>query len=528
MANNSLDKTLKEAEKKSQKLEQERARRQRAQSIVSGQPFVNGFRIMDDVAEVVLKALTDHCTNQESGNVSYTLDIFPQSIAKSVSLEIEKLVQYGVVASYIPWPNGGIVTLLPSAFTYFGKKAEALGKTESETDNVNQVIFISHRSTDQAVADMLRDYLVGAGIPNDCIFCSSLPGNDVRHIISREVKEKIATSVINIAILSKEYYESAYCVNEAGIIWLHEQTPAVVIGLPEINHTNMQGFLNNDYKLRRLDNANDISEIYDIVQRTLHSSQVSFSVMTAASQKLIQRYTEHLSNRVATTPTAESINVSVDELTTDDERVVMYYILTKKIRRIKKCDIYAWMTQSEIYNINVDNALDLLASLGAGSYESGVLEMDINVFRKYTASADEFVRSLEPTVEEYRILGKDRFVELWDTGVFTDADKLFVAYIIQSRISTLGDGWQTDGQVKQIQQWEERSCLDGTLSGAYSACLNQFIGNNFVYESAWTDHGNVKEHTICPSLKSFLLDGKFPYWEDLESVIEEHNNRLPF
>lgn len=390
------------------------------------------------------------------------------------------------------------------------------------------VIFISHRTVDGPLADMLRDYLVGAGIPNEYIFCSSLPGNDVKHIISREVKEKIAYSTINIAILSKDYYESAYCVNEAGIIWLHDQTPAIIIGLPEVTPSNMQGFLNNDYKLRRLDNATDISEIYDTVHNVIHVNQVSFSVITAASQKLIRRYTDYLSARVVAAPSAAPTTVSINDITTDDERVILYYILTKKVRRVRKTDIYEWMTQNEIYNVNVDNALDLLASLGTGRYENGTLDMDINAFRKYTASADNFMLALEPTVEKYKNFAKDRFMEMWDAEVFSDADKLFIAYIIQFRVVKLGDGWQTEGQIKLIRQWEEKFWLDETLSSCYSACLNLFAENRLIYESAWTDHGNVKEHTLCPSLKSILFDTNFPHWNELESVMEVHNNRLPF
>lgn len=129
--------------------------------------------------------------------------------------------------------------------------------------HMTPIIFISHRSIDAEIADMLKDYLVATGIPNNYIFCSSLPGNDVNSVISREIKEKIANSSVNIAILSSSYYESAYCTNEEGIIWLQDpEIPAVVIGLPEINHTNMHGFLNGDYKLRRLDDLGDISAIY--------------------------------------------------------------------------------------------------------------------------------------------------------------------------------------------------------------------------------------------------------------------------
>lgn len=52
----------------------------------------------------------------------------------------------------------------------------------------NSIIFISHRSTDKAIADMLVDFFVGTGIPKRSVFCSSLPGNNINERISDEVK----------------------------------------------------------------------------------------------------------------------------------------------------------------------------------------------------------------------------------------------------------------------------------------------------------------------------------------------------
>ena len=186
------------------------------------------------------------------------------------------------------------------------------------------------------------------------------------------------------------------------------------------------------------------------------------------------------------------------------------------------------MEQNEIYDINVDNALDLLSSLGTGRYENGTLELDINVFRKYTASANDILPKLETTVDRYKILSKNRFVELWDAGALSDIDKLFAGYIIQFRVTTLGDAWQMDSQIKHIQQWEEKYSLDDSLSSSYSRCLSLFVDNRLIYESNWTDHGNVKEHTICPSLKSYLFDSSFPYADEIASIMETHTYQLPF
>ena len=159
-------------------------------------------------------------------------------------------------------------------------------------------IFISHRSTDKDVADMLKDFLVASGIPNDKIFCSSLPGNDVKTRISTEVKKRLQESIVNILILSKDYYESAYCLNEAGIAWyLEEEVDSIAVCLPEINEDNMWGFFNGENKVRRLDNENDVAAIYDLIRSRLNTTTVEFSVVTREKQKLAKRYSQHISQR---------------------------------------------------------------------------------------------------------------------------------------------------------------------------------------------------------------------------------------
>lgn len=396
---------------------------------------------------------------------------------------------------------------------------------------MSPIIFISHRTQDATVAEMLRDYLVATGISNEFIFCSSLPGNDVKSAIPREVKEKIAYSTVNIVILSHGYYESAYCLNEAGIIWLQEpQTPAIVVGLPEISPDNMLGFLNNNYILRRLDDANDLSAIYDTVRDAVGATQVSLSVATAASQTLIRRYTEYLkAEAVPAAPTIQPIisTVILSDITTDDERVVLYYILEKKVRCIKKPDVLDWINKNEVHNINVENALDLLASRGKGTYENEKLSMDVEVFSKYTAKSEETISLLKPTVEKYQKLSSKRFVDLWEAGIFSNEDKLFIAYIIQNNVTALGARWMAEREKNYIQQWVSNNCLDSSIASKYYEHLQQFIDYQLVYEIDWTNYKNARAYTLYPSLKSLLFGKDFPYTHELEIVVDEYK-KLPF
>ena len=132
------------------------------------------------------------------------------------------------------------VTINNCARTY----SEQLKEYEAEREQTNlnisnhSKIFISHRSTDAPIADALFDFFIATGIQREKIFCSSLPGNDVKEKISVEVKETMKNSCLNIAVLSNDYYKSAYCLNEAGILWFQD-VPVIPIALPEIQPTDM-------------------------------------------------------------------------------------------------------------------------------------------------------------------------------------------------------------------------------------------------------------------------------------------------
>lgn len=185
-----------------------------------------------------------------------------------------------------------------------------------EEKDIRTEIFISHRSTDALFAEMIKDFLVATGIPNDRIFCSSLPANDVDEQISREIKIHLKNAIINILILSRDYYESPYCLNEAGVAWYLDEVLAIPIGLPEIDHKGMIGFLNGDYKLRRLDNDCDISYLYDQAQGRLNTTMVKHSVITQETLKLKEKYKKHIESRENSTP-SDSVEI---EASWDGER----------------------------------------------------------------------------------------------------------------------------------------------------------------------------------------------------------------
>ena len=127
-----LEKQLKQAKDAQRKQEREArkaATRDRAASIVNGQPIVEGLRILDETAEEALRCLLQ-CDRSEENRISFTDEVFPLYIQMSSTIELEKLVQYGMIGGLISYDMGGFCYLLPPAITYFENKERALAKQE--------------------------------------------------------------------------------------------------------------------------------------------------------------------------------------------------------------------------------------------------------------------------------------------------------------------------------------------------------------------------------------------------------------
>lgn len=466
-------------------------------------------------------------------NASQTLITLYEECSERDRMELDGVVrelkEYGYID--VKWADNKpyIVILHNCARTYSENLAKhKIRKDEKILKEMKKNVFISHRSTDKAIADMLVDFFSATSIPKEAIFCSSLPGNDINEKISDEVKSALKNSVVNIAILSHNYYQSAYCLNEAGILW-YEDTPVIPIALPEIDSNNMYGFLNNEYKIRRLDCDTDVSYVYDVISDAVEAPHVKNSVITHENNKLRERYKDYLEGRKPIAQVSAIQNtISFSEITTDDERIVLYYLLTKSVRKVSKAVILKWLNESEIHNVNIDNAFDLLSSFDGGAVSDDVLEFGIDAFRNYSAKSETIIPELKKSVDRHTKLAGDVFKNLWRNNGFDSIIKLFVVYIVEERMQTFGNRWMAEGQIENIKEWETKNILDSTLSKNYGSCLEFFIQKDFVYESSWTSNGNPREYTLAPSLREVLFNCPTEINEKLQDVKNENYLDIPF
>lgn len=407
-------------------------------------------------------------------------------------------------------------------------------------------IFISHRSTDKTVADLFVDFLLRCGLQSDSIFCSSLPGNDIKADIPSEIKETLKNSVLNVVLLSAEYYRSPYCTNEEGIIWFLN-TPIIVICLPEINERLMEGFLNSDKKIRRLDNKDDLLAIADIIRP--HFAQLfinSAAKLNANSDKLIDDYRLFLETRVISI-SAENppkSNELEDKIMADtfiaEELAALRFLHDTQTDIFKQSSalFLAWLENHKIKtNTSIEIAQFLIDAGIATIFDSnheGIrsVKLTTNAYRALMKLSRKALDFIDTTLDKIGIKSSivtniesagNNIDKLINNG-FSNEEMLFVQYIIESGLVKFMCGWQLEQGLQKIRAWEEINNINEALSEAYTTVLDRFEIRKFIHVSQFTSGGNAKEYELTEESFHWIQNLTKASIEKLLSVKEKFQN----
>ncbi|WP_213991534.1 toll/interleukin-1 receptor domain-containing protein [Sodalis sp. dw_96] len=161
---------------------------------------------------------------------------------------------------------------------------------------MSKQIFISHAVSNKALADAFVDLLqTGVNLAYDDVFCSSLEGlgisagdNFIDHI-----KGQIQSPKLVVAIISKNYLASQFCMCELGAAWAmsHKLLPLLV---PPLKYADVQGVLKAS-QLVRIDDENALSQFANDLKDIVPSVKVSIPRWNVKSKKFIQ----HLPDRIS-------------------------------------------------------------------------------------------------------------------------------------------------------------------------------------------------------------------------------------
>lgn len=112
------------------------ARRERAASVVLGQPTVAGVKILDLTSEELVSLIVAGYKD-ENYRITNNDVCIPAYLESDLALEFEKLKQYGMISSYGYYITGcWELTILPCMLTYFERKEIAIME-EKQSFNTN-------------------------------------------------------------------------------------------------------------------------------------------------------------------------------------------------------------------------------------------------------------------------------------------------------------------------------------------------------------------------------------------------------
>lgn len=388
-------------------------------------------------------------------------------------------------------------------------------------------LFISHSAKDKDYVQKLVEMFEDIGMPESSIVCTSVPGygipNDER--IYDWLRNQFLKCKLRVLFLfSDNYFASVPCLNEMGAAWI-VKTEYTQILLPGFSFGQIKGCVDSS-KIGISFDA-DIDELKCRLNELKNTLISEFSLVSITESKW-ERHRDELIRAVrdiAAKKKDEHSEASEDqydesELYTDDEKILMYYLLTKETYEIDEEEINQSLIDDEIYDVNVHNGFALLSSLRNSKYENKKFTLDISVFRQLLFRKKTLLPDYNKVRNEHQQLSVNEFHNIWKE--MPSCAKLLAKYISDEKVDSLGSRWKVNGQVESIKQWEYENDVGACLSTVYEDALNYFVEHKFVYASEWTSYGNPRKYSVCNSLKAFLWDGMKTYTTEINELMTQY------
>jgi hypothetical protein len=151
-------------------------------------------------------------------------------------------------------------------------------------------VFISHSAKNKEIADHLCAFIARLGVKEKKIFCSSVVGQGIGN--GEKLNNAIATAIrkssLLIFLISYDFINSSYCMEELGVGWyLSQQGKATCyyLVLPDIELSDLVGFVNSKIdKFSFLDNthSNELSALSCDLCKQLNLKMKSHTEITNA------------------------------------------------------------------------------------------------------------------------------------------------------------------------------------------------------------------------------------------------------
>lgn len=128
----------------------------------------------------------------------------------------------------------------------------------------SQPVFISHASADRMMVNFFVDQVLvaGIGLSPSLIFNTSAASSPISagDNFSPRIRQAIGDCKLVIALVSRNFYRSPFCMSELGAAWAANKLLPVLV--PPISFENLEGVLHGTHCIR-LDDGEKIFELYE-------------------------------------------------------------------------------------------------------------------------------------------------------------------------------------------------------------------------------------------------------------------------
>ncbi|MDT0160655.1 toll/interleukin-1 receptor domain-containing protein [Bacillus sp. AG4(2022)] len=262
----------------------------------------------------------------------------------------------------------------------------------SEIENQNSVpdtIFISHASKDREYVKELVNLLTPLKVPN--IVCSSLNGYHIPN--DKDIYKYLAQNLNRngrvIFVLSKNYYDSAACLNEMGACWILNKSYTTIL-TPNFEYEEIAGAVNPNQMSFKLNDEDRLCEFIESIKSEFNTTGLPTMQLAELVKLTIQNvniiaYDEKVKMEKATS-NIESIR------NRDGKLEVALRVINPTLDRIKIDSIIFDFKDDQQYTLKVEQRdLDLLLYKN----ENRIFHFELN----YEDSNFNFYRSVSQDVE---------------------------------------------------------------------------------------------------------------------------------
>lgn len=160
--------------------------------------------------------------------------------------------------------------------------------TEIEIQNsVPDTIFISHASKDREYVKELVNLLTPLNVPN--IICSSLHGYHIPNDV--DIYEYLAQNLNRkgrvIFVLSKNYYDSAACLNEMGACWILNKNYTTIL-TPNFEYKEIMGAVNPNQMSFKINDDDRLCELIEGIESEFNTTGLPTMQFTELVKLTIQ------------------------------------------------------------------------------------------------------------------------------------------------------------------------------------------------------------------------------------------------